>query len=211
MAHLLTCPECGKNLQVPENLLGSRVQCPECQHTFTATLPEEESAPSKHKETSDPPAWNKKDTGVGVSKKTKRRDDDDRRRRDDDDDDFDDRPSRRRSSGRGDDKPGKVTGIGIMMLIGGILGVMMFLALGGSSGGLCCLWPGTYYSLVMGILAIIKGSAILGSNAQVNAPPTGIGVMMIINIINLDITNVVLGILVIVFCGDDEVKNYLRG
>ena len=33
--------------------------------------------------------------------------------------------------------------------------------------------------------------------------------MMIINIINGDVTNVVLGILILVFCNDEEVTGYL--
>ena len=217
MPQLISCPECSKNLQVPEELIGKKVQCPECKNTFVATLPEPEDR-------SDPPpktsTVKKKTTGGGVSKKTQKsyddEDDDDddrprRRRRDDDDDDDDDydRPSRR--SRRGEEKPGKVTGIGVIALVGGILAIMLFFGLGAGSTGLCCLWPGTYYSLVVGILAIVKGSALLGSSAQANAPPIGIGVMMIVNIINLDITNVVLGILILVFCNDDEVKSYLRG
>jgi hypothetical protein len=95
-----------------------------------------------------------------------------------------------------------------MALIGGIWAIMLFLGLIGGSGLVCCLWPGSYYSVVVGILAIIKGSSILGNQAYVNTPPTGIAVMMIINIINGDIVNLVLGILILVFCGDEEVKAY---
>jgi hypothetical protein len=249
MAHLIACPECDKHLQVPEGLLGKKVQCPECKTTFTAALPEEAPGePEPPKKTEKPSKWDKQPTKAGVNKKTKRRDDDeedeedddedddhrrrkrsgddeddegnddDRRRRrsydddDDDEDDNDDYDRRRRSSrGRSEPRPGKVQGIGIMALIGGILATLLFLGLAGGSGLACCLWPGTYYSLVVGILAIIKGSAILGSNARSVAPPVYIGVMMIINIINGDLVNLVLGILILVFCGDEEVKEYLRG
>ncbi len=218
MAHLITCPECDKHLQVPEDLVGRQVQCPECQHRFIAAVAQEQE-PSKAKtpnETDEPAAWDKRSTRAGVSKKTSRRsyddDDDDygdRRRGDDDDDDLDVRrngPSARRDGGS--DKPGHVTGIGVMALIGGIWAIMLFLGLIGGSGLVCCLWPGSYYSVVVGILAIIKGSSILGNQAYVNTPPTGIAVMMIINIINGDVVNLVLGILILVFCGDEEVKAY---
>ena len=36
MAQLIACPECDKQLQVPEDLLSKHVQCPSCQHTFVA-------------------------------------------------------------------------------------------------------------------------------------------------------------------------------
>ena len=164
-------------------------------------------------------------------------DDDD----DDDDDEAEDEEERPRRSGRrsrpsidrgGDEKPGKVQGIGIMSLIGGIFSILVGVGLaagftiaglgaglGGLAGGCPCgfcgclglFWPGIYYSLVVGILAIIKGCLLLGSSAQQNYPPIYIGVMLIINIINADMVSLVLGILILVFCADEEVKGYLRG
>ena len=70
------------------------------------------------------------------------------------------------------------------------------------------VWPGTYYSVVVGILAVVKGSTVLGSNAHSVTPPTGIAIMMTINIINGDLLNLMLGILILVFCADEEVKRY---
>jgi hypothetical protein len=140
------------------------------------------------------------------------------RGRDDDDyydDEYeDDRPSRRGRKKR-DERPGKVQAIGIMTLIGGIVACLLglnWLVLGGlSSMGLCCLWPGGYYSIVLGILAIIKGSQLLGKEADRMAPPKGIAIMMIINIINGDIICTVMGILILVFCSDPEVEEYFQG
>jgi hypothetical protein len=71
------------------------------------------------------------------------------------------------------------------------------------------LWPGFYYSIVVGILAIVKGSSLLGANARSIPPPTGIAVMLIINIINADVIGMTLGILILVFSADEEVINYL--
>jgi hypothetical protein len=133
MAHLITCTECKKQLQVPEDLLGQQVQCPECKHTFTAELPGEKDAvtSSPAKKTVAPPsvptkraAWDKKpaaekddDEDRKDKKKTKKR-------RDEDDDD--DRPSRRRSrrSRRGQDyaphRGGMILAFGIIGLVSGL-------------------------------------------------------------------------------------------
>ena len=80
-----------------------------------------------------------------------------------------------------------------------------------SSFGLCCLWPGGYYSLVLGIMATIKGSQLMGQDAHKLPPPKGTAIMMIINIINFDVVNCVLGILILVFCSDPEVEDWFRG
>jgi hypothetical protein len=222
MSHLMTCPECNKHLQVPDDLIGQQVQCPECRHTFIATLPHEpgpsHSKPARGADESD--SWERHSTRAGSSRKKNSRgyddgdDDDDVRRRHDEDDD--DNLNVRRDAGAlrrgGGIKPGHVTGIGVMALVGGIWAVLWalgyFVAFGIGSMGVCCMWPGIYYSLVAGILAIVKGSSILGSHAYMNRPPTGIAVVMIINIINGDLLNLVLGILILVFCGDEEVKGY---
>ena len=122
----------------------------------------------------------------------------------------DERPSRR-GVRRSDPRPGKVQAIAIMTLIGGIYAVLHFLGLSGGSSGICCIWPGTYYALVVGILAIIKGSQLLGQDARLQPPPKGIAIMMIIDIINLDMICCTLGVIVLIFCSDPEVEDYLRG
>ena len=143
----------------------------------------------------------------------------------DDDDDFDDDDLRDRPSRRGRrrtaERPGKVQAIAIMTLIGGImatlqaLGILAYIGLMGAAtlgiGLLCCLWPGPYYGLTVGILAIVKGSQLMGQDARSLAPPKGTGVMLIINIINGDIIGCVLGILVLVFSSDPEVEDFFRG
>lgn len=179
MQTLVTCPDCKKQLRVPDELLGTAVQCPECNHMFTASSAGDDEPP-------EPKAS--------------------RRNRDDDhDDDLD----VRKPSQRGGKKPDKVATLGVLALVGGIFAVILFLSLGGGSAGFCCLWPGTYYSLVVGIMAIIRGAGLLGSTAHQYPVPSGIAIMMIINIINLDILNLVLGIVMLTMCGDEEVNNYL--
>src|SRR5205823_6505223 len=114
-----------------------------------------------------------------------------RARRDEWDEPYDDydRPRRR-------GKPGKVQAIAVMTLVGGILATLGAVAILGYFGlvgiasmgfGLvCCLWPGPYYGLVVGIMGIVKGSQLLGENAHRSAPPTTVAVMQIINVVNGD-------------------------
>src|SRR5437016_2754967 len=117
MAQIITCPECAKALQVPDELIGKTVQCPECKNTFTASL-----APEIDRD-AEPEAVDAKSTkspGKVKKARTNVRDRDD----DDDDQDDDDIDLGKRSRGRGEEKPGKVQAIGIMMLIGGIYAIL---------------------------------------------------------------------------------------
>ncbi len=194
MAQLISCSECRKQLQVPDELLGKTVQCPECGHMFigaaTATEPLSASRPEPEPRHA--------------------RDEKQEERSRYDDDDYDEVPNLRRSAGgrRRGQKPSKVTNLGVLSLIGGIYAILWAVGFGGGSGGLCCLWPGTYYSIVVGILAIVKGAALLGDSAYDTASPTGIGIMLIINIVNVDVVNLVLGVIILVSCNDDEVREY---
>jgi hypothetical protein len=110
-------------------------------------------------------------------------------------------------------KPGKVQAIAIMVLVGGIvavfLGLVWFLSLAMTCIGL--LWPGPYYAIVAGILAIIKGAKLLGKEDYKQKAPKTIAIMQIICIVNCDIANLALGIVTLVFLGDEEVKAYYRG
>jgi uncharacterized protein YbaR (Trm112 family) len=130
MAHLIACPECKKHLQVPDELLGKKVQCPECKHTFVAQSDVEEvsvsskpsKAPPSLPATNKPPAWD--------TRKGSQDDDDDgydkrkRRRESDNDEDYDDdRPSRRRSRSGRDFLPhrgGMILAFGIIALVSGM-------------------------------------------------------------------------------------------
>ena len=120
------------------------------------------------------------------------------------------------------EKPGKATAIAINTMVGGILAILggiaymiyYFLVVLATLGiGLCMLpiilFP--IYSIVMGIMALIKGIQLLGSNpipAYETAKTTSI--MQIVNIICGDLVNLTLGILNLVFLNDTEVKNWIR-
>lgn len=197
MNSTISCPSCQRTLRVPESLLGQAVKCPSCSHTFTAPESMEEAAPRR---VAAPPPKDDYDDEPRPSKR--------RRREDDYDDDYEDAPRRRRHR----EKPGKVQAIAIMTLIGGILALLYGLSLLGFGVASCIglLWPGTYYALVLGIMGVIRGSQLLGDKAYKESPPQGIAIMMIINVINCDLMNLTLGILVLVFLGDEEVKDYFR-
>lgn len=197
MTHMIACPECGQTLQVPGELIGTAVQCPKCQHAFTAAAPAESDKPK----TEEPrPAASKppqESPGKG----------EERRASEDEAGPWQSLPIRVNA------KPGHVTAMGILALIGGILAILYFLGLAGvgiASAGICCLWPGTYYSLVVGIMAVARGSALLADNAYQQPPPKTLAVLMIINIINGDLTCFVLGLIILTFCGEKEVIAYLK-
>ncbi len=191
MSLTILCPDCQRSLRVPENLLGQAVKCPSCSHTFIAP----ESVEETRSRPVEPPKLHYDEEPLP----SKRPVPDDERK-----EDFEAEPRRPR------EKPGKVQAIAVMMLVGGILACVWGMGSTLLSGFACCLWPGAYYGFVMGIMAIVKGSNLLGDNAYRLPPPQGIGIMMIINIINGDAVNLTLGILVLVFLSDPEVKAYFR-
>ena len=204
MSDTITCPSCQRTLRVPESLRGQLVKCPTCEQTFTASPPD---APPPRQEAPPRPRDRYEDEPPPR-----------RVRRDEWEDDRDDYDRPRR---RGVEKPGKVQAIAIMTLVGGIMatlvsvGILGYFGLVGVAsmgvGLVCCLWPGPYYGLVVGIMAIVKGSQLLGENAHRSAPPTTIAVMQIINVINGDFVNLTMGILTLVFLSEPEVKRFFRG
>jgi hypothetical protein len=170
--------------------------CPSCSHTFAAPEQVEDEVPSRFH--TSPPS---EDAYDEEPRPSKRRPSEDRY---DEDDDETPRRIRRR-----DQKPGKVQAIAIMTLVGGILATLTAVAFMATIYGLC--WPGTYYSLVMGIMAIVKASQLLGDRATSQPPPSGIAIMQIVNIVNCDFVNLTLGIINLVFLSDKEVKDFFRG
>jgi hypothetical protein len=113
-----------------------------------------------------------------------------------------------------------VQAIAIMTLVGGILailgslcwfayvGLMSIVSMG--FGLVCCLWPGPYYGLVVGIMAAIRGANLIGKDGHRAGAPRGIAIMQIINIINFDVPNFVMGVLTLAFLNDREVQSYFR-
>lgn len=190
------CPGCMGRLTVAPTDVGSEVECPYCKTQFRAERVGAAPAGEKPR-----PSLRKDEKDV-----------DDRPRRPSlrkgDDDDDDDRPLPRRRRGyRGSGKkPEKLSAVGGIMLAGGIMALLVALGIGIGSGFACCLWPGTWYGFVVGILLIIRGSNLLGESPDY--APRGLAVCQIILIVNLDVINLILGILATVFLNDPEVKAY---
>ncbi|OAI41045.1 hypothetical protein AYO40_03945 [Planctomycetaceae bacterium SCGC AG-212-D15] len=188
MAEIVSCPSCQRQLRVPEQLLNQRVKCPSCGTLFDASSPAPPEPATVASVPPPPPPPPPEPAPVVLQEVV---------------------PPLPRL-GTTAERPGKVQAIGIMTLIGGILAVLNFLFWSLGSGFACCLWPGVYYSLVLGIMAIIKGSALIGSNAHLETPPQAIAIMQIINIINVDVPNCVMGILTLVFLNEAEVQAFFR-
>jgi predicted Zn finger-like uncharacterized protein len=202
MSHTIACPSCERTLRVPESLLGQQVKCPTCAHTFAAPDSIEEAPPRRPAPPPEEPRPRRAAPPPEADYEEPRPSR--RRPRDDYEDDYEDAPRRRRR----DEKPGKVQAIAIMTLIGGIFAVLIAVAWIATVIGLC--WPGTYFALVAGIMAIIKGAQLMGEKAYRETPPSTAAILLIINIINGDVVNLALGIVILVFLGDREVKAYFR-
>jgi hypothetical protein len=148
------------------------------------------------------------------SRRDGRRDDDDydQRPRQRDGDDYDRRPRRRDDDDdydrprRSKQAPGQIQAVAIMMLVGGIWAILVFLGFAASCIGL--VWPGIWYELVVGILAIIRGANTLGKNDQ--GPPRTLAILLIVCFVNLDVVAGVLGIVCLVMLNDEQVKAYYR-
>lgn len=188
MPEIVECPSCRRQLKVPETLINQRVKCPSCGTPFEALPSVSAEAGVSAAESPPPPPPPLPEVAPPVPRTS--------------------------SAGSPAQRPGKVQAIAIMTLVGGILAVFNFLVVGGSFGvstfGLCCLWPGFYYGLVIGIMAIVKGSALMSVNAAAEVPPKTIAILQIINIINFDVPNCVMGILTLVFLGDPEVEGFFK-
>ena len=184
MINTVACPSCRRPLRVPDSLLGQLVKCPSCDHTFGA--PDDlDDIPAPPRPPSREPEYRRSSFAS-------------------EDDNFD-RPPRLDRAGS---MPDKVQAIAVMTLVGGILGLVVCLILAATCVGM--LWPGTYFSLVMGILATVKGAQLLGGRPGGGGmSPRATAVLQIINVVNLDLINLTLGILVLVFLADREVKEYL--
>jgi hypothetical protein len=110
MPEIIRCTACGRQLQLPESLLGQSVQCPLCKTTFVASTgraaaPQPPSAPG-YPAPPGPPRWSRDDFGRQ-----------DRDHGDDYDDYYDRRyPPRRRYDVR-PHRSGAVLTLGILSLV----------------------------------------------------------------------------------------------
>jgi uncharacterized protein YbaR (Trm112 family) len=173
MSQLITCPECKKHLQVPDELMGKKVQCPECKHTFTA----EESTPTEvvsstgttaskpsaaPKSTAPKKAeWDKDEEEEDTSsRKTKTPKKKPRADDDEDEDDDDERRRRRRRSNYGGSDSRYAPHRGGMILAFGIISLAMFAVF-------------APLALIFGPIAWIMGNADMAEIRAGRMDPTG--------------------------------------
>ena len=104
--------------------------------------------------------------------------------------------------------PGKVQAIAIMQLVVGILAVLVAIVVAFATVFIYLPW---IYSLVVGIMAIIRGSALLGTGSYGAGNSKAVPIMLIVNIINCDTISLVVGIICLVFQSDPKVVSYLEG
>jgi hypothetical protein len=206
MSQLIACPECNKHLQVPADLMGKAVQCPECKHTFTAAEPPPKNVSTDT--TASTPAktaeWDRK-TSSATGKKRKTGKDDDEKKdgdsydvedRDDDDDDRDrdrddddDREERRRRRRRRErpsrrsygapHRGGMILAFGLIGLIGHVVGIGLV-------------------AIVFSILAWVMGNADMAEIQAGRMDPEGEGMTQAGRIMGM--IGTILGILGILAC-----------
>lgn len=127
MPILTRCSSCGRQLRVPDNLLGRLVKCPACQNTFTAQAAEEDApvAPAEEERPARPSRGKPESEGYGVEETPRRRpvrvDDDEDDDEPPEDDDYEDEPRPRRRRRRVSRKPHR----GTLILILGILSLVI--------------------------------------------------------------------------------------
>ncbi len=146
MPEVISCPQCSRQLRVPEDLLGKRVKCPTCSAVFTAEASAAPPPPAPTRERTDP----QEDE---LPRRAAARDLD--LDADEDQGDYPDRPRRRRP--RGDYEPHR----GTTILVLGILGLVLNFFL------LC--------GLVLGPIAWVMGNSDLREMRAGRMDPEGEG------------------------------------
>jgi hypothetical protein len=114
-------------------------------------------------------------------------------------------------------KPDKVGAIAILCLVDGILNVVFGISwvfgisvFGASTCGLgCILIPLGAYPLVLGILEIVYASKLLPDPPTAGEPARWLAVMQIVNVLWGQVISLVVGILLLIFFDDPEVRAYL--
>lgn len=114
--------------------------------------------------------------------------------------------------------PGKVTTIGVLCLVDGILNILYGLGaifglviFGIATLGLgCLLLPLAAYPLVLGILGTIYGIKLLSTPPRPAGPARWLAVMQIVNVIWGNVISLVVGVVNLVLFGDPEVAAFFE-
>lgn len=147
MPFRVSCPECDRALQVPDDADGKTVRCPACQATFPAAPPKAppppprldiagRAGPPRERPRLDPDDRPRRDRYDDEDDRPRRdRDDDDRPRRRDRDDEYD-RPRRRRKAGGGAAVGLILGGVGLLVVVGLIVGGIFLVRAIGRAGSI---------------------------------------------------------------------------
>jgi hypothetical protein len=108
----------------------------------------------------------------------------------------------------GPHKPGKVQAIAIMTLVSGILNILWGLGVAGGLLWTVVCWPIGAYPIVLGILEIVYAAKLLSSAPGAVQPARHLAIMEICDVLLGNVPSLVVGILVLVFYDDPEVKAY---
>lgn len=109
------------------------------------------------------------------------------------------------------EKPGLVTAIIAMTLVNGILNVLWGLGMSlGMLAGLVtiCLIPFTILPAILGVFEIVYAARLLAMPPQQLQPSQTIAILEICCILAGNVVSLIVGILVLVFYGDERVKAY---
>jgi len=190
MNSVVSCPECRRALEVPNDFFGRTVQCPDCKHTFKANPPDNaiQAATPAPKPGLDaaPPAW--EEPPPQPRRRGEREDDDER----------DDRFGERRPNA-GPERGAIILALGIVSLVVGMLSLMLYII------------PIWLVPLGIGIVGWIMGHRDLRAMRQARPEPsqhvmTLIG--MILSIVGVAMSGFtallgcgVLGFIGVMFCG----------
>jgi predicted Zn finger-like uncharacterized protein len=177
MPETIRCPQCGRELRVPDSLLGKKVKCPSCATTFSAPVPGAGTPGEGYEQVPEPPP------GPVASAAGS--------------------PEAPPPAGG---RPREIDWIANMALFGGIWACVLplFCCLGNAIGqamvekggfnfGLVCCFPFEIYSLVVGVLSIMTGMRLRRPDAHLQAPPTVNAILRIVNLIMFDWPNVAMG------------------
>ena len=104
-------------------------------------------------------------------------------------------------------KPNLVTSLGSMPLLGSVFALLWGVLF--ASTVVLLLWPGTYFSFTLAIIAGIKAWKLLSHDAATTSPPKIVAFLQIVNFVMvLDFVNLALGITILLLLNSPDLKRY---
>lgn len=105
------------------------------------------------------------------------------------------------------EKPSLVFSLGIMLVCGSVVAFCMGVLF--ASTVILLLWPGTYFSFSLAIIAGIKAWRLLGRDAANTSAPKTVAILQIANFFMvLDFVNLALGITILLLLHSPDIKRF---